>query len=206
MTNPRTSTRHERIDATRNRQAILAAASALFTRPDAAAISMRQVAAVAGVGKGTVFRHFADRETLIAAVLQPRVTALREAIESGPAPLGPGGPPEESLVALVLALFDFAWHNRPLLRALEVQGPDAYYANAASRFWIDELIRRLAATAPGTDHEYRGHVLFTALRADVIEYLMNSRGMDEHRLRAGLTELARAQARSETRAHHVHNA
>ncbi|WP_211245771.1 TetR/AcrR family transcriptional regulator [Actinomadura oligospora] len=182
--------RGERADAARNREAILAAAAELFDRRDVGAVSLNDVAAAAGVGKGTVFRRFGDRTGLIQAVLEPRVRTLREAVESGPPPLGPGGDPRESLHRYVDALFDFVQANRGLIRALEHRGPDAYYANDASRFWVAELGRRLAAVHPGDDAEYLAHAVFTALRADVIDYLRDARAMSPERIRAGLHRLS----------------
>ena len=80
----------ERADAARNREIILAAAADLFDRAGAEAVSMQDIAEAAGVGKGTVFRRFGDRTTLIEAVLYPRSTALRRHIEQSPPPLGAG--------------------------------------------------------------------------------------------------------------------
>ncbi|MFC5182572.1 TetR/AcrR family transcriptional regulator [Actinomadura harenae] len=182
--------RPERADAARNREAILAAAAGLFDHRDAGSVSLNDVAAAAGVGKGTVFRRFGDRTGLVQAVLEPRVRALREAVESGPPPLGPGGEPGASLHRYLDALLDFVWANRGLIRALEHLGPDAYYANDASRFWVAELARRLAAVHPGDDADYLAHAVFTALRADVIDYLTDARAMSPERVRAGLHRLS----------------
>lgn len=182
--------RPERADAARNREAILAAAAELFDRQDAGSVSLNDVATAAGVGKGTVFRRFGDRTGLIQAVLEPRVRALRDAVGSGPPPLGPGGDPRESLRAYVDGLLDFVWANRGLIRALEHRGPDAYYANDASRFWVAELERRLAAVHPDDDADYLAHAVFTALRADVIDYLTDARAMSPERVRAGLHRLS----------------
>ena len=184
--------RPERADAARNREAILAAATALLGRDGAGAVSMRDIAVAAGVGKGTVFRRFGDRTGLIQAVLKPRVAALREDVESGPPPLGPGGPPASALHAYLDALFDFVWANRRLIRALEHLEPHIYYTNPASQFWITELTRRLSAAAPGIDASYLAHAVFTALRADVIDYLASACGMTPGRIRAGLHTLAAA--------------
>ncbi|TDD66963.1 TetR/AcrR family transcriptional regulator [Actinomadura darangshiensis] len=182
--------RTERADAVRNRAAVLSAAAELFDREDVQDVSMSDIAAAAGVGKGTVFRRFGDRTALIEAVLQPRVSALREAVESGPPPLGPGGTPGDALHRYLDALLDFVWANRGLIRALEHRGPYAYYANAASQFWIEELARRLAAARPGDDADYLAHAVFTALRADVIDYLVTAQDMHPDRIRAGLHNLA----------------
>jgi AcrR family transcriptional regulator len=70
----------ERADAARNRQAILAAASTLFAAiDDPMTVTMDDVAAAAGVGKGTLFRRFGDRAGLLRAVFETRMTALTAA-------------------------------------------------------------------------------------------------------------------------------
>lgn len=67
MTPPR-SERPLRADARRNRARILDAAETVFTTHGSDA-STEQVAAAAGVGIGTVFRHFPTKEELLQAVL-----------------------------------------------------------------------------------------------------------------------------------------
>jgi AcrR family transcriptional regulator len=65
----RQSLRPQRADARRNRDALVAAArSAFATRgPD---VPMAEIAQAAGVGNGTLYRHFPERELLIAAVFR----------------------------------------------------------------------------------------------------------------------------------------
>ncbi|MEU5865906.1 TetR family transcriptional regulator [Nonomuraea sp. NPDC047529] len=183
-------TKKARADATRNRAAILAAATSLFAREDISTVSVQDIAHAAGVSKAAIFRHFRDRSGLIQEILEPRAAQLRAAVESGPPPLGPGAPPAEALATYVEALLDFVWRNRALIRAFEYLGPDAYYANDASRFWIAELTRRLAATAPDIDAEYLAYAVFTALRADVIDHLLTVPGMTPERIRTGIHTLA----------------
>jgi AcrR family transcriptional regulator len=182
--------RQERADAARNREAILAAAADLFDREDPQAVSMTDIAAAAGVGKGTVFRRFGDRTALIKTILQPRAVALRDAVTSGPPPLGPGGSPNEALQSYLDALFDFFWANRGLMRALGHRSPNAYYTNPASQFWIAELTRRLTAARPDDDATYLAHTVFSTLRADVIDYLTTTLHMPPDRIRTGLHHLA----------------
>ncbi|WP_241778866.1 TetR/AcrR family transcriptional regulator [Streptomyces sp. AcH 505] len=57
-----------RADAVRNRRLLLDAAAGAFAEHGVEA-SIAQIAARAGVGKGTVFRHFATKEQLVAAIL-----------------------------------------------------------------------------------------------------------------------------------------
>ena len=83
-------TRAERSDVARNRAVVLAAADELFaTVSEPARLSMDDVAAAAGVGKGTLFRAFGSRAGLVQALWQRRYEPLRDTIESGPPPLGP---------------------------------------------------------------------------------------------------------------------
>ena len=64
-----------RADAKRNHDAILAAAKVVFAQAGTDA-PMEDVARAAGVGKGTLYRRFATREHLFAAILQDRVDEL----------------------------------------------------------------------------------------------------------------------------------
>ena len=69
------SARPRRADAQRNHEAILAAAKAVFAQAGTDA-PLEDVARVAGVGKGTLYRRFPTREHLFAAILQERVDEL----------------------------------------------------------------------------------------------------------------------------------
>ncbi|GGQ25114.1 AcrR family transcriptional regulator [Actinomadura coerulea] len=180
----------ERADAARNRAAVLAAAEALFEREDLDHVSLARIAQAAGVGKATVMRRFGDLLGLVDALIAPRVTALQERVRSGAPPLGPGGDAVARLHAYLDALLDFVFENRMLIRALEHYGPYAYYANPASQFWIDELAARIHAARPSADAEYLAYAVFTALRADVIDYLREHRHMETERIRAGVHALA----------------
>ncbi|PZG19133.1 TetR family transcriptional regulator [Micromonospora craterilacus] len=64
-----------RADAARNRASLLAAAEAEFAERGLAA-SVADIARRAGIGKGTVFRHFPTKEDLLAAVVLDRVDGL----------------------------------------------------------------------------------------------------------------------------------
>ncbi|OAA27680.1 transcriptional regulator [Frankia sp. EI5c] len=182
----------ERADAARNRAAILAAAAELFDRDGVEQVSMNDIARAAGVGKGTIFRRFGDRTALIEAVLLPRAASMRRLVDNGPPPLGPGGEPDDALHAYLDALLDFVWANRTLIRALEHRVPHSYYAHSSSQYWLHELTRRLAVTHPHDDTDYLTYMLSTALRADVIDYLVSERQMDLDNVRAGLHRLATA--------------
>jgi AcrR family transcriptional regulator len=68
-------TRPLRADAARNRELLLAAAADEFAERGLDA-SVADIARRAGVGKGTVFRHFATKDDLIAAIVLDRIDGL----------------------------------------------------------------------------------------------------------------------------------
>jgi AcrR family transcriptional regulator len=74
------SSRKPRADALRNRERVLEAAKAVFSAggPDA---SLEAVAREAGVGIGTLYRHFPTREALYEAVYRREVEQLSELAE-----------------------------------------------------------------------------------------------------------------------------
>ncbi|MGJ6967192.1 TetR/AcrR family transcriptional regulator [Streptosporangium sp. G11] len=75
-----TSPRPLRTDAARNRRRLLAAAADEFAERGLDA-SVADIARRAGVGKGTVFRHFATKDDLIAAIVLDRIDELNTAGE-----------------------------------------------------------------------------------------------------------------------------
>ena len=75
-----TSTRPLRADAARNRKQLLTAAADEFAAHGLDA-SVADIAKRAGVGKGTVFRHFPTKDDLIAAIVLERIGTLTEAGE-----------------------------------------------------------------------------------------------------------------------------
>ncbi|MFI5987479.1 TetR/AcrR family transcriptional regulator [Streptomyces sp. NPDC051555] len=185
----RTPPPKERADAARNRAAVLEAAAELFAEHGVEAVSMDQVAAAAGVGKGTLFRRFGDKAGLAAALLDSRERVLQEAVLHGPPPLGPGAPAAERLAAFLDAYLDYLLEHLPLVRMSETATPGARYRIGAYRFWHRHVAIQLAG-APDPDHA--AHALLAALAADHVAALLPELG--EERLRAGLLRLARAAA------------
>jgi AcrR family transcriptional regulator len=109
----------ERRDAAANRARILGAARQILTEQGAAGLSMNSVAVAAGVGKGTIFRRFGDRNGLLRALLDEHAIELQNAWLTGPPPLGPGAAPGRRLEAFITALLDFQHRNLELLLAAE---------------------------------------------------------------------------------------
>lgn len=89
----------ERGDAARNRTLLLDAARQLIAERGADAVTTDDIAAAAGVGKGTLFRRFGSRSGLMVVLLDEDERAQQAAFLFGPPPLGPGAPPLDRLVA-----------------------------------------------------------------------------------------------------------
>jgi AcrR family transcriptional regulator len=75
---PESVPRRKRVDAQRNVDALLAAAKAVFAVSGVDAPA-KEVAGAAGVGVGTLYRHFPQRADLVVAVLQREIDACAEA-------------------------------------------------------------------------------------------------------------------------------
>ncbi|WP_030907481.1 TetR/AcrR family transcriptional regulator, partial [Streptomyces sp. NRRL F-5126] len=74
--------RPERSDAVNNRAHILEAARALFST-EGLDVPMREIARHAGVGPATVYRHFPDKQTLVAEAFADKLSACRAIVDEG---------------------------------------------------------------------------------------------------------------------------
>ncbi|MER5587477.1 TetR/AcrR family transcriptional regulator [Streptomyces asoensis] len=180
-----------RKDANRNREAVLAAADALFTRRESPEdVTMADVAAAASVGKGTLFRAFGDRAGLLRALYEARLEPIRQAVETGPPPLGPATPPPDRVPALLDAILCFKLDNRRLALALEEGGSSSPYQAEHYERW-HSLLRAVLEQIPGlTDSDFTTHALLAATRADLVEHLAGEGGIPRERMRAQLANFA----------------
>jgi AcrR family transcriptional regulator len=110
----------KRADAQRNTEALLHAAMTVFAR-DGVDAGVRQIAEEAGVGLGTVYRHFPQRSDLIIAVFRREVDACAEAAVALAAEYSPG----EALARWIQRFVDFISAKRGLAAALH-SGNAAY--------------------------------------------------------------------------------
>src|ERR671921_3042347 len=93
----------KRADAQRNNSALLDAAAAVFVRSGVEA-PVRDIAAEAGVGVGTIYRHFPTRADLVVAVYRHQVEACAEA---GEASLADAPTPYAALTSWIDVFVDF---------------------------------------------------------------------------------------------------
>ena len=182
----------ERADAARNRRRILDAADRLFTRDGVACTSMDAIALEAGVGKGTLFRRFGDRSSLAHALLDSSEREFQERIIRGPAPLGPGAPPGERLIAFGRALLEHvAAHVDIVLAAETGTVPGRRLAAGPYGVYHAHLMMLIREANPELDPEYTAEALLAPLGADIVAYQLRSRGMTIARLAQGWEAITR---------------
>ncbi|MBP2478459.1 AcrR family transcriptional regulator [Crossiella equi] len=136
--------RARRADARRNQEALLDAAAAVFVESGVDA-PVRDIAARAEVGVGTIYRHFPTRADLIIAVYRHQVDACAEA---GEAMLADGTPPREALSRWIDQFVDFLVTKHGLAGVLQ---SDRASFDALHTGFLDRLVpiceRLLAAGA-----------------------------------------------------------
>ncbi len=110
--------RRVRADAQRNVESLLDAAKAVFASSGVDAPA-KQIADRAGVGVGTLYRHFPKRSDLVKAVFQHEVDACADAAPA----LSAAHEPAEALTRWLLRLTDFVATKRGLAPALHSGDP-----------------------------------------------------------------------------------
>jgi AcrR family transcriptional regulator len=125
--------RSRRSDARRNQQALLAAAAGVFVTSGVDA-PIREIAARAGVGIGTIYRHFPTRADLVVAVYRHQVEACAEA---GPVLLASAGSPLAALRQWVDLFVDFLVTKHGLANALQ---SDSSGFEALHTYFLDRLV------------------------------------------------------------------
>jgi AcrR family transcriptional regulator len=139
---PKSAERKPRADAQRNRDRLLDAAREAFTRLGADA-SLDDVAKQAGVGAGTLYRHFPTRDELLKAVYRSEVEKLASAEKKFAETM----PPLEALRAWMLLFVDYIATKKIIAPALNnlVGGPSKMFEASHDQMW--EAIRGLVKRA-----------------------------------------------------------
>jgi AcrR family transcriptional regulator len=177
------------VDAIRNRAAILEAAERMLRDQGAEAITMDRLACEAGVGKGTLFRRFGDRASLFHALLDESERRLQEGFIRGPAPLGPGAPPVDRLVAFGHALLDLTVERGDLLLAAQPPEPGLQYRSPVYAAYRAH-VRALLGEAGVEDPDYLADVLLAVLAPELIINQLEG-GIDLERCKRGWAGLVR---------------
>ncbi|MFF4410525.1 TetR/AcrR family transcriptional regulator [Streptomyces sp. NPDC001262] len=125
--------RSKRADAQRNRETVLTAAAEVFVTSGVDA-PIRRIAARAGVGMATIYRHFPTRADLVTAVYQHQIEACAEA---GPHLLAGADSPLDALHQWIDLFVDFLVTKHGLADALQ---SDSDRFAALHAYFLDRLL------------------------------------------------------------------
>ncbi len=180
---------HERGDAARNRKLLLDAARALIAERDPGEITTDDIAAAAGVGKGTLFRRFGSRAGLMIELLDEDERAMQQAFLFGPPPMGPQAPPLQRLLAFGRERLRFVEVHRAILEEVNRDRGARYNAVFAV---LHTHVRMLLGAAESTgDLDAQADALLALLDADYVAYQADSRGQTMEGMTRAWDSLAR---------------
>jgi AcrR family transcriptional regulator len=138
---PKPAPRKPRADAQRNRERILEIAKEAFTR-SGGNLNLDEVAKQAGVGAGTLYRHFPTRDALLEAVYRTEVERLSAAERNFAETM----PPIEALRAWMLLFVDYIAAKQIIAPALNtlIGGPSKVFECSGHQIKgaIDALVKR----------------------------------------------------------------
>ena len=192
--------RSERRDAVANRALILETADALFAQHGVANVCMAAIAQAAGVGKGTLYRRFANKAELCLALMDTQMREFQEAMLNRMRQLTAQGVFQlEQLDQFLDALVYFVDRHHPLLCEVQREG---LLAGAGEHdlqrphFWQHMTINGLLQTAvtagelpPDLDTVYIADALLATLNASLFRFQREGRGFSLERISAGLRRL-----------------
>jgi AcrR family transcriptional regulator len=198
MTTTKTKTeRPLRADAERNRLRILDAAAEVFAERGLY-VSLDEIAARAGVGVGTVYRRFADRDELIDALFRARVEEMLGLLEEAAA----NPDPWEGLIEFIERGSEFQGRNRGVKQLM--------FSARGGREWVDRVratirpaVARLVAAAKEQgklreDFELTDVPLIEFTLAGTIDFTAESDGDEWRRILGFIVDGMRAQRRRPT--------
>lgn len=179
----------ERADAARNRRTLLAAARTIVATSGVDGLTLDRLAALAGVGVGTVYRRFGDRAGVAYALLDEEERRFQEGFLHGPPPLGPGAPPAARIRAFLHAYLDRLDVQADVHALAEAQSPTARYHNGAYRTHRTHLTGLLAQVCPQVASAYLADVLLGTLAAGLYLHQRRHLRMSCGQIKAGVDQL-----------------
>ncbi|MEZ4512615.1 MAG: helix-turn-helix domain-containing protein [Chloroflexota bacterium] len=187
----------ERCDAAANRKLILATAEKLFAQHGVENVNMAQIAQEAQVGKGTIYRRFANKADLCLALMDSQMADFQNVmLERMRKMTAENVTPLEQLDQFLDALVYFIEDHAPLLCEVQREGLLGTYDLQVPHFWLhmttSGLLRQaieVGELAPQLDVEYIADALLASLRANVFRFQRQVRGFSLERISAGLRTL-----------------
>ncbi|MCE7980058.1 MAG: TetR/AcrR family transcriptional regulator [Caldilinea sp. CFX5] len=183
-----------RKDAVANRRHIIATAQRLFTEHGPAAVNIADIVQAAAIGRGTFYRHFANKGELCLAVMDEQIAEfqnkilalLRRMTADHVSPL-------TQLDAFLDELVQFTDVDTPLLLEAQRQGVPYFDHKVAPQFWqhatVIGLLRaavKAGEIAADLDLEYVADAILAPVNAQLFHFQRAERGFSPERISRGL--------------------
>jgi AcrR family transcriptional regulator len=190
--------RQERRDARENRQRLLAVAKQLFTAQGTDATSMYEIARAAGVGQGTLYRHFADKGEICQTLIKQDLDNFIERV--GTLIGGPDGAasPLARLDTLIAEKNQLTESHLPMFAAIDDAVAGARRAKpfrGPFHTWLHEQISNLLAEAVALgevadlDIAFTADAILAAGAPPLYQYQRHELGYSGERITAGMRRL-----------------
>ena len=175
--------RPTRSDAVKNHALLLATAQELFDEQGLDNVSMASIAEAAGVGKGTLYRHFRNKSDLAHALLDQDMHDLQDRTLRR---FQNQGAPLEDLHWFLEQIVRFVDRNQALLCIAAEHDLTSVLASPAHQWWR-QTIRALLTRIPAVrDVDYMTDVLYVMIDVRTIYFQKQTLGYDTDRILDGL--------------------
>lgn len=199
------SEKRERRDSVANHQHILDVAQTLFREHDPASINMSDIVQAAGIGRGTLYRHFSNKADLCFALMDTRLAQFQdEVLEQLRGLTAVSASPLDKLDTFLEQWVLFTEREIRLLIEIQKNNPD-YFAESSSSsplFWAWATVNGLLETAvsqrllpANTDTDYLSDALLAPLNARLYDQ-QRSKGFSPKRISDGIRFILRQLAQS----------
>jgi len=175
-----------RSDAVENRKLLLKTAQRLFNEQGVETVSMAAIAQAAGVGKGTLYRHFENKSALCMALLDEDQRELQERTLQR---LRENHDPLDNLRWFVLQVLAFVENNRRLLCVSSSERPVSMLEHPAHLWWRQTIRQLITRLNPIGDADYMADVLYIMLDSSTNAFQRDSLGYARQRVEDGLLTL-----------------
>ena len=190
--------RRERADARENRRLLLAVAKQRFAEQGVAATSMQEIARVAGVGQGTLYRHFAHKGELCLALIQDDVAEFQARLSSVIDDVQGGMSPLARLATLIVQRVGLMERHLPLFAAIDEAGANL---RRGDRFrgpfdtWVHEQVVELLSEAAAhkemadLDIAVTADLILATMSAALYRYQRTTCGYGQERIVAAIRRM-----------------
>ena len=179
--------RPKRADALENHALLLDTAQRLFGEQGVENVSMSAVAEAAGVGKGTLYRHFPNKLALCQALLDEDQRALQARTF---AHLREPSSPLDQLRWFLGEAFAFVSRNLALLYVDNINTGYSMLEHPAHLWWRMTIRGLIARANPQVDADISADALYIMLDPRTIAFQRNTLGYDHDRIISGMLILA----------------